>query len=477
MTPPLSVSVAREIAYDTFVAVLKDKQKPEILLEDKYKLPSQNLRRLDKNFIKEMLYGGLRWYSKLYWILQNTSKRELDKCSDQVVAALVLGTYQIYYMDKVPDRAAVNESVEYVRAKGQAAACSFVNGILRQIARRAQYFKKPDKLEQPAEYLALQYAHPKWIVDRWLPQFSFDKLEKILAANNRPPPYSMRINSQRTPLKDATSLQQQLLKQEKTHSERRPLRSALRLVEPPFFGTDSLFQKGLYTVQDEASQLVGYLVAPQQGQTVVDACAGPGGKLSHIYEMGDEQIALFAIEKNHRQMEKARETMTRMGFNKLEWLAEDFNAWQSAEKVDKILLDAPCSGFGVLRRHPEGKWQKSLAGIKRLAGEQARMIEHAIRQIKTGGELIFSVCSYEREESIKHLRYLLKAYPDHIAVVDPGPRLPDYYRKYITREGLLAIYPGNPDEMDGFSAFVVTITAEFPAKKTAASPAAGSADP
>ena len=134
--PLLNLSLSREIAFDSFKEIMEAKKKPEDLLDGFYKNYGSKLKRIDRNFIKEIVYGSLRWYKKLYWILQNTSKRDLDKSSWEIKAALVLGTYQIYYMDKVPDRAAVNESVEYIRKRGQASACSFVNGILRQIARR-----------------------------------------------------------------------------------------------------------------------------------------------------------------------------------------------------------------------------------------------------------------------------------------------------------------------------------------------------
>src|SRR6476661_4984241 len=128
-----TLSLAREVAFDAFVAVMDHKRKPDQVLSEMYALHGAKVSRLDKAFIKEILYGSFRWYSKIYWILQNTSKRNLDESTPEIRAALVVGTYQIYYMSRVPDRAAVNESVEYVRKKGQAKACTFVNGILRQI--------------------------------------------------------------------------------------------------------------------------------------------------------------------------------------------------------------------------------------------------------------------------------------------------------------------------------------------------------
>lgn len=458
----MRLSPARELAYDAFVEVMEHGRRPEDVLEEFYESSAQKLKRLDRNFIKEILYGGLRWYSKIYWILQNTSKRDLDSTTPQMRAALVLGTYQIFYLDRVPDRAAVNESVEYVRAKGQANACSFANGILRQIARRAAYFPKPDKEKTPSDYLALQFAHPKWVVERWSRFFKFEKLEKMLAANNQPPPYSIRINTLKIPTEQSHNLQQDLLKNERTHSERRNLRTSLRLKEAPNVDEGSLFSRGFYTIQDEASQLIGFIVAPEPNQRIIDACAGPGGKLSHLYELAEGKAHFIAIERSKIQFKRAQETMNRMDHvDHVTWEQVDFLKWNAAEKVDKILLDAPCTGLGVLRRHPEGKWQKDEDSIAVLAAKQREMILHALKQIKPGGELIFSVCSFEPEESIDHLTWLEQELADHIEKISPVSRIPDYFKRYVTRDNLLQIYAGNQDDMDGFSCFCVQLKNEL----------------
>jgi len=452
-----TLSLAREVAFDAFVAVMDNKRKPEQVLAEAYAQHGSKITRLDKAFIKEVLFGSFRWYSKIYWILQNTSKRNLDDSSPEIRAALILGTYQIFYMDRVPDRAAVNESVEYVRKKGQAKACTFINGILRQIGRRAEYFPKPDKKTKAKEYLALQFAHPLWLVDRWLKRFRFERMEQMLAANNQPPTFSIRINSLKTPLTEAAELQDSLLRDEKITSERRPLRSALRLTKSPQLADSRFFQEGYFTVQDEASQLIGYLVSPEPDQKIADACAGPGGKLSHIYELGQEKITLYAVEKDHGQYLRAQETLDRMGFTKLNWIEEDFLAWTASEKLDKILLDAPCSGLGVLRRHPEGKWSKNVKLVESMAEQQWTMILHALKQLKVGGELIYSVCSFETEETEAHLARLKETMGDTVEILSPVSRLPDYYKKYVTHEQLFAVYAGNQDEMDGFGAFIVRL--------------------
>jgi 16S rRNA (cytosine967-C5)-methyltransferase len=475
------------IAYDTFARVMGFRaavrnnkalgvadakfhfERPEDLLDAAYQPggAGESLKRIDRNLVKEILYGGLRWYSKIYWILQNTSSRNLDETSPEVRTALVLGTYQIFYMDRVPERAAVNESVEYVRSKGQANAVPFVNGILRQIARRAEYFAKPDKTRQPVDYLALQFSFPRWMVERWIRQFRADKLETMLAAMNQPPPYTIRVNTIKTPVNEAHLFQQELLRQERNHSDRCNLRGAFHCKDAPDTSPESLFSAGWYTIQDEASQLIGHLVDAKPGETVIDAACGPGGKFSHLFELSCGAARLIGVEKSESQLLRARQTMDRLGHSsrpeaRIEWHHADFLEWKSPVKADKILLDAPCSGMGVIKRHPESKWQKDANLVRNMSLLQRNMIAHALRQLKTGGEMIFSVCSFEPEETTEQLAWIKKEFGDAVEVISPVVRLPDYFKRYVTRDNVLLIYGGNQDQTDGFGSFIVKVRSALP---------------
>jgi 16S rRNA (cytosine967-C5)-methyltransferase len=451
---PIKMSHPRRLAYDGYVEVFEQKQRPEDVFERICQDPK--LKRLDRAFIKELLYGSLRWHSKIYWILKQTAKRDLDKLSPFMRASLVLGTYQIFYMDKVPDRAAVNESVEYLRASGEAKATSFANGILRQIARKAAYFPKPDKEEKPVEYLAVQFAHPEWMIKRWLDRFSFPKLEIMLAANNTQPSFTARANLMRYPVEQIHDLQQKLLKEESTHTDRVNLRSAIRFLDPPRFDEGSLFARGEYTAQDLSSQLVALFVDPKPGEHIADVCAGPGGKLSHLYELAGGQAFLTAIERSPRQFSRAQESMQRMGHDQnLTWRHQDLLECDDNEVFDKILLDAPCSGLGVLAKHPDGKIFKNAASIEVLAAKQRELILHCLKMLKKGGHLIYSVCSFEPEETLLHVEWLQKQLKDQCEIVSPLPYLPDYYKKYVTREQVFLVYSFNADAMDGFGSFIL----------------------
>lgn len=455
------VTISRLIAFDAFVAVMEKNRKPDEILEELYAAHAKDIKRVDRNLTKEILFGGLRWYKKIYWILQHTSKkRDLKTVTPQVRAALILGTYQIFYMDRIPDRAAVNESVEYVRQKGEASAVPFVNGVLRQIARRAEYFTKPDKKSKPVEYLALQYSHPDWLVARWFERFNFEKMETMLESNQQPPPLFIRANTKKVTPQD---LQDHLLRDEQVQSERGSLKGCLILKKHPDLSGESLFGKGFYTIQDQASQLIPHLIGLKDNLIVVDAAAGPGGKLTHMRELSNDTVRIIAVEKSEGQMERARETATRLGSDEqIEWVFKDFLEYSPTQPVDRVLLDAPCTGLGVLRRHPEGKWHKTEAGIKEMVKQQRTMIEHALKMLKVGGELIYSVCSFETDETEAQLRWVKEHYRNKVEVVSPVSRLPDYFKRYVTRDNVLMIFAGNQDDMDGFGAFIVRWKGETP---------------
>jgi 16S rRNA (cytosine967-C5)-methyltransferase len=454
------VSPARLIACDAFVEVMENKKKPDDVLDAFYRDFKGDMKRIDKNLAKEILYGGLRWYKKILWILQHTSNRDLMKLSPQVRATLVLATYQIYYMDRIPERAAVNEAAEYMKAKKQLGAVGFVNGILRQIARRAAYFTKPDKKKQPIEYLALQFSHPEWLVQRWMDRFGFEKMEVMLAANNQPPPIFVRMNSLMTPPQEAQLFQDRLLRDEHMHSDKGSLKGCYSLKKFPDLSPESLFGRGLYTIQDQASQLIAHLVEYKDGMTILDAAAGPGGKLTHMVELSQGKSKIIAVEKSDSQMKRAVETATRLKCaDKIHWIEKDFAEVTApadiSKEIDVVLLDAPCTGLGVLRRHPEGKWHKDLTGITQLSEMQRALLMHAFSLLKVGGEIIYSVCSFEPEETIDHLNWLQKKHSDSVEIVSPVSRLPDYFKRYVTRDNILLIYAGNQDDMDGFGAFII----------------------
>ncbi len=452
----MSVSPSRKVAYDVFHSVMFENR--EVRASFDYNLKKTKLKPKDKALAYEIIQGSLRWYSKIRWILQNIASRELDQTNSFVQAALVCGTYQIFYLSRVPDRATVNESVEYLKSKKLMKATGFVNGILRQVASKSKYFPKPDKKEKPAEYLALQFAHPKWIVDRWIARFSFERLETILAAHNGPQPHHVRINGLKTPQDDVPELRKNLLKEENTPSKKKPLRSCLELEKFPSTIPESLFGQGYFAIQGESSQLSAQLVDLEGKLDILDACCGPGGKSGALFERMNEQSTLLAIDPSEGQIKRFHsnlETLGHLPSGRIEVKKSSLEELDVSKQFDRILVDAPCSGLGTFRQHPEGKWRKKPDCVRRFADLQKTLLSESLKRLKPGGELVYSVCSFEPEESTAHLEWLLEEYAGKIEVISPSERIPSYYRKYVTRKNLLVLYSGNDDGMGGFSSFVI----------------------
>lgn len=504
------LSSARRISYDVLVEVLSHQKDPAAQLARHFEEHGPSLKRVDRNLAYEIVFGSLRMWTKIHWIVQNYAHRDIEKCSMAVQVALVAGSYQIYHLSRIPDRASVNESVEYVRARDEKNAVPFVNGILRQVAHRSRYFTKPDSESQPVEFLSLQFSHPPWIISRWLDRFGYKRLEEMLRTSNKRPPTTIRFHALQVRAYGLQNVQRKLLKQEKTRIDKRPLRYAFHLMDPPQLVSGSLFDKGLYTIQGEASQLIAYLVDPQEGEFIVDACAGPGGKLTHIYELaaegsaalkseegtvGDdagkeknvanqekahgEQVArevaddivssldepkecgvkLWAFESKPEAYAKMLSNLQRLKCHGVMCFHRDFLTYQPGQhRPSKILLDAPCSGLGVLRRHPEGKLFKKPSIIQQMAARQRELLVHSMDILAPGGELIYSVCSFEPEETIHHLDWLEETFSAEFTVVNLQDRLQGYYRRYLTKRQMLWIYAGGADAMDGFGAFVLKKT-------------------
>ncbi len=452
------ISIARKLAYDAFIQIMEKKQNSDHVINDIFNDKKYiTIKRIDKNFIKELLFGSLRWYSKLYWILQKTSKRDLKTVSPECRSALILGTYQIFYMDRVPDRSAVNESVKYIKFKKEYSATTYINGILRTIARKTEYYTKPDKEKKPISYLSLQYSHPIWLVNNWLKKFSFDRTRAILAYNNQNPPYTIRINALK--FKTRNEIQYfhlELLRKEKLISYNTHLNECLKLKQFPAKDKNSLFLQGYFSFQDESSQLIAHLVSPQKGERILDACMGPGGKTSHIYELSRGTIHLTAIDNSKNQVERAASNFHRLGINSsINFSCQDFLEYKDHNNYfDKILIDAPCSGLGVIRRKPESKWLKDTSILNKFTQKQRKLLQKAYNLVKDGGEVVYSVCSFEDDEVKNQLLWLKETYREKIEIVPLAERIPDYYLRFVVNKELLLIIPNTNLSMDGFGAFV-----------------------
>lgn len=446
-------TLSRAIAIDALNHVMSRRQHADAVLEKLFRHHSQELRPLDRAFIFEIVYGSLRWLSKMDWIMSHMIDRPFTSLDPRVLCALRVGAYQILYMDRVPDRAAVSETVEAIKKVGAGNASSFVNAVLRRLARKAEYFTKPDKGSQLAEYLSVQFSHPQWMVERWLRHVQTERLEHLLSGNNKAPPIVLR-RLQSKPISGGEDLATFLLRTQGIASEWLPLGSALRVDKLPDFQKCEAFQSGCYIVQDTAAQLAVQLVNISDSTQVLDACAAPGGKSIALWDLGVKPSNLSVADTSQRRLGTLQENFSRVGLKPAEVLIGDVVESTRDRSFDTVLLDAPCTALGVMRRHPEIKWHRTLSDIDHCVAEQRRLLDGLAAAVRPGGELVYIVCSTELEETSHQVRGFLDRNRE-FDLAPLEPRIHDYYRKYITRENELLILPGNADDLDGFYAVVL----------------------
>ena len=412
----------------------------------------EHLRPLDRAFVFEMVYGSLRWLSKMDWILSHMVSRPLQSLDQRVLNALRIGTYQIFYMDRVPDRAAVSETVEAAKLVGAKNASSFVNAILRRVARKAEYFPKPNKETEAAEYLAMHYAHPPWMIERWLRHIPRERLEHMLASHNSQPQITLRVIS-RNPTPTNEDLATYMLREHGIGSHWRPLKGALVMDKLPNFEKCEAFKKGCYIVQDEAAQLCTSLVGILPNAKVLDACAAPGGKSINLWDAGVEAENLTLCDFSQKRIQLMQQNLDRVGLKNVNVVHGDLASAFPKEKFQRVVLDAPCSSMGVIRRHPEIKWHRSVSDIETCSKEQQRLLTAAANLVEDGGQLAYIVCSQEQEETTHMTQWFLEKFPNFQRVSLDGV-VHDYYRKYLNSVDELLVIPGNPDGLDGFFAAV-----------------------
>lgn len=394
----------------------------------------------DRNLVTELCYGTTRRQLGLDRALSLFVHRRLETLEDRVLAALRVGAYQLFFL-RVPARAAVAETVEALKELGLGRASGFVNAVLRRLSELpALPLPPPEDFEA---YLEAKESHPRWLVSRWIREFGPERTQSMLEADNAPPPLVLRANSTRV---SRDELLRELASQ---GIDAFPTRFSPAGVRVKGAGrVDELFgfREGLWQVQDEAAQLVGLFAEVPRGARVLDLCAAPGGKACHLAE----RAHVLACDVQGRKLAKLVAEAERLGLSKqVETLEHD--ATRSLDEVrrgrfDLVLVDAPCSGLGTLRRHPELRYRRTERDVGRLAALQKEILEGALSGLAPGGLLVYSVCSPEEEEGQEQARDLIERHPElHLEAPVHTFELPD------VREGLLRTFPG-PEGLDGFFA-------------------------
>ncbi len=358
-------------------------------------LRSGELGDQDKGLLNEIVTGVVRWQMKLDWVLNGFYRGNFPKADVNVKNAMRVALYQMMFLDRVPHHAAVNESVEFVkRLRGEKYA-GVVNGVLRNIQRHLGEIRYPDKDENLVHHLSVFHSHPIWMVKRWVERLGNEEAEKLLVANNEKPPLTVRIN--KTRINPAEFIK--LLEKEGIEFEPSPyLDHYLRLKGSGGMAQVDMFRKGYFSIQDESAGLAGKLLDPQQGERIIDLCSGPGGKSMHIAEIMNNTGEVISVEKYVSRADLVRNSAERLGLGSIKMLTEDAHDLET-KIADRVLVDVPCSGLGVLRKKPDIKLKRESTEIPKLTQIQYKLLEKAATLTKPGGILVYSTCTIEPEEN------------------------------------------------------------------------------
>jgi 16S rRNA (cytosine967-C5)-methyltransferase len=465
----------RRAALDILLDVEANRGSSNALLAD---LPDTMAAR-ERALATELVYGTLRRRRELDRWIDRVSRRPLDGLDPVVMAALRLALYQILFLTRVPRSAAVNESVGLVRARGGRSAASFANAVLRAACRLldggAQGEGPPvpgsaatSGRTGPAVVLAERHSFPDFLVERFLARYGPSECEALLETLNRPASVVLRPTRRSG---GPEALIERLASEDVVAVPSPALAGALRVQKGAPQRTEA-FRDGAFYIQDEASQIVGLLLEPIEPDVrLVDLCAAPGGKTAGVAERlegvvggagGGRGAVLLASDLSRSRLRLLEDNLRRLGTGGVLRVVMDATRPALRSRFDRILLDAPCSGLGIIRRHPEIRWRRRPEDITACARRQARALEEAVGLAAPGGRIVYAVCSLEPEEGTERVAEVLRTHPD-LKAIDARAILPRDLHRLVDQDGSLLTLP-HRDDLDGFFAAVLEKHAGSPGR-------------
>ena len=428
----------RDAALTILLAVDKSQAYSNLLLHqtiEKYKIDAK-----DRGLLTELTYGTLQHKLTLDYYLEPFIKGKVDIW---VRWLLRMSLYQMHYLTKIPAHAAVNEAVEIAKRRGHKGIASLVNGVLRSILREG--VRSLDEIENEVERLAVATSHPQWLVERWVESYGFDKTREMLEENNIPPAQTVRVNLTKATVEQVlTTLEREGVKAKR--SEYVP--ECIYLLSGQAARTGA-FRNGLITIQDESSMLPATVLNPRPGMKVLDMCAAPGGKTTHMAEKMNNEGSILATDLHPKKLDLIEENTARLGLTIVQTAPIDgrqATQYLKAEDYDAILVDAPCSGLGVMRRKPDIKYTKREEDLKSLQTIQLNILKNAVQLLKVGGKLVYSTCTVDKEENEGTVKAFLANHPEMEAVA-----LENLPEQLMTKQqdGMLQVFPQDIGS-DGF---------------------------
>jgi 16S rRNA (cytosine967-C5)-methyltransferase len=383
---------ARDIALDVLLEYTGT-AKPDELLDRLLKV--HGLERRDRALATQLVSGAIKWRLKLDHVIRRFSRKK-RVVSPVILNVLRMSLYQLMFLDRVPAYSVTDEAVRIAKARTDIHQGRYVNAVLRTYLRESESIEYPDIETDPVKHISVMYSHPPWLVERWVKRYGVEETVDLASANNRIPLTGLRLNRLRSDVNQAEGLLAETGAEIVERGKLVPGHLYIRGGSPIDAGP--AYKRGLFQVQDAGSTLIGYLVDPAPGMSAIDLCSAPGGKATHLYELAEGKAAVTASDLVPDRLLKVRENAQRLGHDRMAFCVADARRPPFCG-ADAVLVDAPCTGLGVLARKWELRWAKRERDILRMAAYQKEILLGALQAVKTGGIVVYSTCSTEPEEN------------------------------------------------------------------------------
>jgi 16S rRNA (cytosine967-C5)-methyltransferase len=430
----MSKKNVREAALEILISIEKNQAYSNLLLNKV--IEKHSFSRKDAGLLTEIVYGTIQRRDTLDFYLKPFIKKQ-NKLQQWVSILLRLSVYQMIYLDRVPVHAVIYEAVEIGKKRGHKGIASMVNGVLRTIQREG--VPKLEDIKDPIERLALETSHPLWLVKRWVSQYGYEETKKMCKINLQPPEQTARTNSNR--LSRDTLMER--LKSEGFQVEKGTVSPYAVKSLKGNLAHSQAFAEGLLTIQDESSMLVADALGVEEGNQVLDCCAAPGGKTTHIAELLHNTGMVVSLDLHEHKVRLIQEQVERLSLSNVTTKVMDsrnVHLHFQEESFEKILVDAPCSGFGVIRRKPDIKYAKNEDDITNLANIQLSILNAAAPLLKKGGTLVYSTCTIDKEENEDVVNAFLQSHPDFTRDITLIERMPEPVKPFV-QNGQVQILP------------------------------------
>lgn len=432
---------ARTVAFNVLLDVFQNGAYANLALDKA--LFACNLEQRDRNLVTEIVYGTVKYQLRLAYMLDQLASQKSSKMDRKTYTILLMSLYQLVFLTRIPDHAVVHEAVNLAKAEGLRSG-KMINAVLRRAVEDMASIKWPDPHKQRLTYLSKRASLPQWMIELWHKRFGYQRTVALTDYFNAPAPLWIRTNTlQTTPEKLLQELKEAGI--DATPSTHVP--EGILLAGAGDLRVLKSFQNGDFTVQDESSMLVAHALNPQPKETILDMCAAPGGKTTHVAALMKNTGTIFACDIHGHRLALIRENAERLGVQNIYLFEQDATHlpadWN--EKFDRILLDAPCSGLGVLNRRADSRWHKRKQDIPAFVSLQANLLDEAARCVKTGGRIVYSTCTLTEEENREQIDALLVRQPGFVL----DDQLGSHWLHHPSTDGTIEVVPDKA-KMDGF---------------------------